>query len=136
MTSLNLLFHMRSLLMKTYWNWRPRERTEIGGRRSNWRTKETHAAGNGKGIFFMWGGTISYWGQDLNIEQYTKGCNNHSECNPVLWCHLWGEKKRATNQTLAWPEEPDRLQLIRPQRFAHDRELSINKHHWIIFSRS
>ena len=32
------------------------------GRRGNWRTEEIHGTGNGKGIFFIWGGTVSFWG--------------------------------------------------------------------------
>ena len=34
---------------------------EKGGRRCNWRAKEIHDAGNGKGVFFIWGDTVSFW---------------------------------------------------------------------------
>ena len=32
------------------------------GRKGNWRTEEIHGTGNGKGIFFIRGGTVSFWG--------------------------------------------------------------------------
>ena len=51
------------------YKWRPdgtggpeKGRRETRGRRSNRRTVEIHDTRNGKGIFFLWGGTVSFWG--------------------------------------------------------------------------
>ena len=41
-------------------------------RRSNWWTEEIHDAGNGKGIFFIWGGLLVLDAQDPTVEWYTK----------------------------------------------------------------
>ena len=50
--------------MKTFWNWMSRGRMKSNKRKkSNWGTKETHDAGNGKGIFLTWGGIISFCGE-------------------------------------------------------------------------
>ena len=61
-------------------------------------TEEIHDTGNGKGIFFIWGGTVSFWGTGHEHRMVHKCCSSHSECNPVLPCHLW-RKNRATTQT-------------------------------------
>ena len=79
--------------MKTWRNWRPRERTKTRGI-SNWRTREIHNAGNGKGIFFIWEGTASLWGIGPKCRMVHEGCSSCSECNPVLPCYLRQEKKR------------------------------------------
>ena len=92
--------------MKTWWNWRPRERTETRGRRRNQRTKEIHDMGHSKGTFFIWGGTVSFWGTGPKCRTVCKGCSSHLECNPGLSCHLWSGKKEL-----------------------------LPRHHWIIFSR-
>lgn len=59
---LALLCNMRSLLMKTWCNWRPGEKTKSQQGEINERTKEIHDTGNDKGIFFIWGGTVTFWG--------------------------------------------------------------------------
>ena len=62
-------------------------------------SEEIHDAGNGKGIFFIWGGTVSFWGTGPNIEWYTKvaaAIQNAIQC----YCVIYHEKKRPTTQTL------------------------------------
>ena len=57
----------------------------------------TEDAGNGKGIFFIWGGTVSFEAQDPNVEWYTKvaaAVQNATQCYHVIY----EEKKRATTQ--------------------------------------
>ena len=66
---------------------------ETRGRRSNWRTEETHDAGNGLGVFFTWGGTGRFWGTGPSCRMVHEACSRRSESNPVLLCHLWWEKK-------------------------------------------
>ena len=90
-TSLNtLLCNMRSLLMKTWWNWRPRERMKKDrGRGSNWRTEESHDTRNDKGIFFIWEDTVTFWGTGPEYRMAHKGHSSCSECNLVLPCRLW-----------------------------------------------
>ena len=61
--------------------------------RSNWRTEEIHDTGNGKGIFFTWGSTVSFWGTGPEHRTVHESCSSRSESNPVLPCHLWLEKK-------------------------------------------
>ena len=97
-TSLNaLLCNTRSLLTKTWWDWRPRERTK-SNKRKNWETEEMHDTVNCQGMFFIWGGTVSFWGMGPEHRTVHEGCRSCSECNPVRSCHLrWG--KRATPQT-------------------------------------
>ena len=58
----------------------------------------TEDAGNGKGIFFIWGGTVSFEAQDPNVEWYTKvaaAVQNAIQCYRVIY----DEKNRATAQT-------------------------------------
>lgn len=75
--------NIRRLLMKTWWNRRPRERTKRG--RSNWRTKEIHNMGNGKGIFFIWGGAVSFWGIGPKRRTVHEGCKMPSSVPACLW---------------------------------------------------
>ena len=88
-----------SLLMKTWWNWRPirkkkkKKLRERRWRRSNWRNEEIHDIGNGKGISFIWGGTVSFWG--TRCRMVCEGRSSCSECNSLLPFHLliwWGKK--------------------------------------------
>ena len=68
-------------------------------KRSNWRTKEVHNIGNGKGVSFIWGGSIIFWGTGLKCRAVHKGCSSCSESKPVVLCHLrWGKKKRVNIQ--------------------------------------
>ena len=95
-TSLNpLLRDTRHFLMKT-------SNEELGGpqkgRREkrgkrNWRTEEIHDTGNGKRIFFTWGGTVGFSGTGPKRRPVPEGWSSHSECNPVLPCHLRQEKE-------------------------------------------
>ena len=88
-----LVCNLRSLLMKTWWNRRPKEKMKRDERKKNWRTKEMHDAGNGKGIFFIWKDTVSFWGTWPKRRMVHEGSSSHSECSPVLKGHLWREKK-------------------------------------------
>ena len=56
-------------------------------------TEEIQDAGNGKGIFFIWWGIVSFWGTGSEHRTVQKGCISHSECNPGLPCYLWWEKE-------------------------------------------
>ena len=56
-----------------------------------------HHAGNGKGTFFTWEGTVSFEVQDSNVERYTKvaaAVQNAIQCFHVIY----DEKNRATTQ--------------------------------------
>ena len=78
--------------MKTWWNWRPRERMERDKRRRNsWRTKEIHHAGNGQETFFE-EALLVFEAQD-QMYNGTQGLHQPTECNPALLCHPWWEKK-------------------------------------------
>ena len=68
--------------MKTWWNWRPRERMQRDKRKKSLKNWEIHKAGNGKRLFFPWGGTVSFGAQDQK-----------AECNPLPPCQLWWENK-------------------------------------------
>ena len=85
---------------------RPEKRQrEIRGRRSNWRTEKIHDAGNGKGIFFIWGGTVIFWGTGPERRMVHEDCNNRSEYDPVLPCHLLWEKKSYSDITGSFFQE-------------------------------
>ena len=74
-------------------------------RRSNWRNEEIHNAGNGKGIFFIWGGLLVLDAQDPNVEWCTKvsaAVQDASQC----YCAIYSERKK-----------------------------TLPRHHWIFFSR-
>ena len=58
--------------------------------------EEIHNTGNSKGIFFTWGGMISFWDSGPECKTVHELCSSRSEGNPVLLYHLWWEKKRAT----------------------------------------
>ena len=68
--------------------------------RGKGRTKEVHSAGNGKGIFFIWGGVVSFCGTGPKHTTVREGCSSHSgatQCSRVIY----EEKKRlATHFTL------------------------------------
>ena len=54
--------------------------------------------GNGKGIFFILGGTVSFWGTGPKCRMERDGYSSWSECSPVYsisFCVIWDEKKRA-----------------------------------------
>ena len=86
------------------YQWRPdgiggpgKEWRETRGRRYNWRSEVIHHAGNGKGIFFTWEGTVSFEVQGSNVESYTKvaaAVQNAVQCFHVIY----GEKNRAATQ--------------------------------------
>ena len=61
--------------------------------RSHWRVKEIHNSGNGKRIFFIQGGIVSFWGIGPECRMGREGCNRCSQRNPVLLCHLWWQKE-------------------------------------------
>ena len=85
--------------MKTWWNWSPEKgRRETRGT-SNWSTEGIHGTGNGKGVFFIWGGIVRFCGTGPKLRTTHKGCSSHSECSPLLLCHLWQEEKRAATST-------------------------------------
>ena len=66
--------------------------------RGKGRTKEVHSAGNGKGIFFIWGGVVSFCGTGPKHTTVREGCSSHSgatQCSRVIY----EEKKRATTWT-------------------------------------
>ena len=66
-------------------------------RRGIWRTEEIHDAGNGRGILFIWGGTISVRGAGPECRMLHEGCSIQ---NATQWHHvIYGKKKRATTQT-------------------------------------
>ena len=75
--------------MKTWWSWRSRERMEREKGRSNWITKEIHDTGDGKGAFFIWGGTVRFWDPGPKCRMVHEWFSSRSKCNPVLPCHLW-----------------------------------------------
>ena len=70
-----LAVHTRTLLMKTPWNWRPREGVKRDRRKKrclkNWRDSGCR---KWQGVFFTWGGAIilAFEALDLNTKQYTK----------------------------------------------------------------
>ena len=90
------------LTNETYWwNWGPEKgRRETRERRSNWRTKEICDAGNGKGIFFIWRDTVSFWGTRLEHRMVHEACSSHSQWDPVLPFQIWREKKATTQKLL------------------------------------
>ena len=62
----------------------PRESRES---RRNWRTKETHDARNGKGIFFIWEALLIFEVKHPNIDWYMKvaaGIQNAVQCYHVI----------------------------------------------------
>ena len=69
---------------------RDKERLEEEGATEE---SEIHGAENGKGIFFIWGGIVSFWDIGPKCRMIHEGCSSHSECNPMILCHLWWEKK-------------------------------------------
>ena len=94
-----------AFLMKTCWNWEPRARRQIKGRRSNWRTEEIHNAGNGNGLLFLEGALLVTEGQDLNIEWYvnvTAAIQNSVQCYPVI-----NDEKTKENQSWIFTEMAD-----------------------------
>ena len=98
MTLLNpFLCLIRGLLMKTWWNWRSRERTDTRGG-SKRRTEGICDTGNDKQTFFISGGSVSFEAQDLSVEQYRKvaaAIQNAIQCYRVTQ----DKEKRATGQT-------------------------------------
>ena len=48
---------------------------------------------DGKRRFFLWGGTVTFTGTESKCRIVHEGWSSHSECIPVLLCHLWWEKK-------------------------------------------
>ena len=67
-----------------------REQQEGGGTADR---DEGQDAGNGTGFFFLWAGTVRACGSGLEGGRVHEGCVGHPERNPVLLCHLRGEKK-------------------------------------------
>ena len=62
----------------------PRESRES---RRDWRTKETHDAGNGKGVFFIWEALLIFEAKHPNIDWYTKvaaAIQNAVQCYRVI----------------------------------------------------
>ena len=41
----------------------------------------------------FWGGTVTFRGTESKCRIVHEGWSSHSECIPVLLCHLWWEKK-------------------------------------------
>ena len=62
------------------------------GIRCNWRTERIHNAGDDKGIFFIWGGTVSFWATGPKYRKVHESFSTRLEYSPVLLCHLWWVK--------------------------------------------
>ena len=101
----SLLRNMRSLLMKTWWIWRPRERTKRAKRKKQLKNRRDSRCRKWQGDF-MWGGAVSLWGAEPECRMVHEACNRCSECSLALLCHLWQEKKEL-----------------------------LPRHHWVIFLR-
>ena len=123
--------------------WRPtgiggpeKGQTETRGRRSNWRTEEAHAAGNGKGFSLCEEALLVFeartWTQNSTRKVPTT-IQKAIPCYGVIY-----DEKRKELLTRHWHGQRSltgyswwgRKDLDMTER------LSINKHHWIIFSRS
>ena len=65
---------------------------ETKGRRGNWRTEETHDAGNGKGILFIWGDTWVWEAQDPDVECHMKVAV--AVQNTIQYYHVIYDKKK------------------------------------------
>ena len=82
--------HTRTLLMKTPWHWRPREGVKRDRRKKrclkNWRDSGCR---KWQGVFFTWGGAVSFWGTGPEHETVHESCNSRSDCKPGLPCRLW-----------------------------------------------
>ena len=64
-----------------------KEPTESRESRSNWRTKETHDAGNSKGIFLIWEALLIFEAKHPNIDWHTKvaaAIQNAIQCYRVI----------------------------------------------------
>jgi len=74
--------------MKYCWKWVPeKEPRQSRESRRDWRTKETHDAGNGKGVFFIWEALFIFEAKHPNIDWYTKvaaATQNAVQCYPVI----------------------------------------------------
>ena len=125
-----LAVHTRSLLMKTWWNWRPREKMKRDNRKKKW-LKNWRDSGCRKwrGVFFTWGGAVSFWGTGPELRTVHEGCNSHSECKPVLPCRLWqGQKEPATQVSLNhFCQRLDRIESSEEPEL----ELSMSGLNWI-----
>ena len=55
--------------------------------------KKIDDMGNEKWLFFIWGGTVSFWGMGPRCNMEHEACSNHSEFSPLLSCQLWWEKE-------------------------------------------
>ena len=82
---------------------RPRKKK---GKRSNWRTTEIHNAWNGKGIFFIWEGTV----------------------------HFWGTRPIAQNGTRRL-QQPFQVQSSATMSSMMSKREPLPRHHWIVLSR-
>ena len=89
MTLLNsLLCNTRSLLMKTWWNWRPRQRTETRGRSNQ--TDSRHRE---------WQDLLDlrrhyqFWGTEPKHRTVHEACSCCLECHPGPLCHDDEKKK-------------------------------------------
>ena len=79
--------------------------------RSNQTTRETHNAGDGRGIFFPRTGTVSFWGTGPKCRMLQEGCSSCSEHSPMPLCHpWWGEKSSHTDITGSFLERVDRAE--------------------------
>ena len=96
-------------------------------------TEEIQDAGNGKGIFFIWWGIVSFWGTGSEHRTVQKGCISHSECNPGLPCYLWWEKELQSRHY--WiilslfffsPRESKELNPARNQKLCHQPQAWVN----------
>ena len=86
---------------------------------------EIHHAGNGKEIFFIWGGTVSFWDIEPEcrmVHELATAIQNAIHCY-LLPCHLWWEKRPTIQISLGHffkkvdriesSKEPDRTCVIK-----------------------
>ena len=107
------MYELSSCKLSKMWTCPEKGQRETRGRRNNWRTEEIRMAGKGKGIFFILGGTVSFWGTGPERRTVLEGCSSRSECNPALPCHLWREKRSYS---------PDIVFFKRVDRFESSKE--------------
>ena len=129
MNSLNcLLHHTRSLLMKPFWNWSPRERMKRDKREKKV-SGEIHDSRNGEESFFIWGGTLCCWGTGPEHKMVHKGCSSRAECNSELPCRLWwGKESYYPDITSLFSRGEIELNPARNKNLCHQRQSWVKLH--------
>ena len=99
-----LQYKLCHVTQRAYW-WRPdgtggpaKGQRETRRRRSNRRPK-IHNAGKGKGISFIWGGTVSVWGMGPECWTMYEGCSSCSQNATQCYHEIYEEKRWAMTQT-------------------------------------